>query len=366
MPLYSDFGNVLVMDEEFQEMQASQPDMVRDFFGQSSDVNRLEFSTGPVDYEEWKQASDGSFVPFTPVGINKPLTISIRYVYTGNNPKRGKRDMLFTSAVRGITSQLPAPRAINFLEREVEKNTALPTVAATDYGTPLIYYSPAQMEGSLTLTLEFGFDSLLDDSFNMLARAFGIAAAIPIFVTQQYHLLMALGQIAKVSEKVAKQFGNHVDFKETVQLNFNMPGPLATAQSLLVTSKDFPTEELRELHINAQGCCVYEDGMPYEGEHPYVVIALDGAQRDEFRDFSAVYASAALLEQFFGNQEGEVGELGPIMDALRVYSDWEWRRRADEISQALDQLDEDSPEFKKKREEYNAAVSHISDALLKP
>lgn len=76
---------------------------------------------------------------FEPVGIGKPLTIEIRHIYTGQYPKtrsfgrggqRRNQGMLVTSAMKSIATFDAAPRAVNFLTKNVTggKNLSNPSL----------------------------------------------------------------------------------------------------------------------------------------------------------------------------------------------------------------------------------------------
>jgi hypothetical protein len=121
--------------------------------------------------------------------LGKPLTVMIREVYTGKHPKNWldkPEDMLVTSAIKSITVLNAKPRALNFLKKKINRKSRMERPSATEEGTPIIFYSPALLEKSLTLDLTMAFDSFDQNVFNQIAEAFTTAAGIPIFLSQRF------------------------------------------------------------------------------------------------------------------------------------------------------------------------------------
>jgi hypothetical protein len=107
--------------------------------------------------------------------MNKPLTIMVRHIYTGNYPKGHfldkEKDMMLTSAMKGLVTYDAAPRAVYLLRKNVKAETNIRTVAATEKGTPLICYSPALTKPASVLTLELIFDQFPQEIFIALSTA---------------------------------------------------------------------------------------------------------------------------------------------------------------------------------------------------
>jgi hypothetical protein len=209
MAIYNVLGEAIVDPEELNDNMhelGNLKDVVEDGSGTAS----LELSTGRVSTENLitsYTAATGERVPFEPVGIGKPLTIELRHIYTGRFPEAnfwGARtaDMLVTSAIKSIATFNAASRALNFLEKGVHPNANIRSVAATEQGTPVIYYSPALLERASVMTLGLGFNNFPQETFDMVSSAFEEAAGIPIFFSASAYLLAA-GTVTKVLAHLA-------------------------------------------------------------------------------------------------------------------------------------------------------------------
>ena len=376
MAIFYALGDALVTEEELQEKQ--------DFgnfakFAADLKENRavasLEFSTGLLTGENILESTvlpSGAPVGFEKIGPGLPLTIEIRHVYTGKFPESTfwsgkKQGMLVTSAMKSIATFNAAPRAVNFLEDNVQAGHNLRTPAATQQGTPLIYYSPALIERNTVLTLEMGFDEFPNQIFNVVSSALNQAAGIPIFLTAGAYLLGA-GAITKLLGEIGSRlFDCPPKFKATEPLAFKRPGDIPPqADFRLIIDQDVNPAVLQDYRISQDGRLVNKSGSPYDGDNPYMIISLDGRKDEDYAKFTATAASSALLEQYYNIREGQNGSLVPILDAIKLYNDWKFRQKADAISGELKKLPANSEEYKKKKSEYDAMVKNIMDDLLKP
>lgn len=377
MALYYALGSALVTDEELYEKYAlgHMKAFARDC-GKRRDRATLSFSTGlmtPKNMITRYKGPKGAATEFVPIGAGKPLSVEIRHVYTGKYPESGwlsfdkGKDMLVTSAMKSIAAFNAAPRAINFLQRKVGAKYNVRNPAATDQGTPLMHYTPALIERNTLLTLEMGFDEFADELFEMISKAFAAAAGIPIFASANTYLVAA-GAITKLlGELGSRLFDSPVVFKATVPLSFLRPGEVPPqADFRLVAPDDVSPALLKEYSVSADGRLVDKNVKQYDGDMPYMVISLDGRENKTYEEFAPTAASAALLEQFYGVREGQQQPIQPLLDALKLYSDWTFRKKADGLAQELGKLDAKSEQYKQKRIEYQAAIANIRNELLKP
>jgi hypothetical protein len=147
------YGSALVPMEEIVSRAATGE--VGKFLtaSKSSPAASLAFSTGTVRASELSAGPD-----FVPVALYKPLRVEIRQVYTGSNPHKflgiGSKGMLVASAIKGITSYDAAPRAVNYLREDAAQHTAYREVAATNVGTPLVFYTKALTSASTVVTID--------------------------------------------------------------------------------------------------------------------------------------------------------------------------------------------------------------------
>jgi hypothetical protein len=275
--------------------------------------------------------------------------------------------MMLTSAMKGLVTYDAAPRAVNLLRKNVKAETNIRTVAATEKGTPLIFFSPALTEPASVLTLELIFDQFPQEIFNALSTAMTSAASVPVFAPANFYL-MAAGMVMKLIGKGGENiFDGQAAFSQTEELNFRLPGaPLPQADFRLVTEDDFEEDVLNKFKVSSDGKLVDSNDRAYKGNHPYMVISLDGHKTEDFKDFTPTAASAALLDRFFHIREGREQSLDMLLDALRIYNDWKFRSKADHIAKELADLDPESERYKTKKESYNAMVDNILNQMLKP
>jgi hypothetical protein len=314
---------------------------------------------------------DGERIDFVPIGLNKPLTIEIRHIYTGEYPKPtffGKtKDMLVTTALKSISTYEAAPRAVNLIMKNVASFSNIRTPPATEKGTPLVYYSPAQTVPATILTLEIGFDEFPEEIFGMLSTALMKAAGIPIFVSQSIYLTAA-GAIAKLVGEIGKRlFDSNPLFKATVPLNFLRPGEISPiADFRLIVEDSIQESALQDLKVNEDGILVDKKEKQFDGDFPYAVISLDGRENKTYEDFTATAAGAVLLEKFYNIKEGQEQPLEPLFEAVKLYNDLQFRKKAEGIAKQLESLNKESEEYKMKSEAYKAAVANILNDYLKP
>ncbi len=375
MAIYYAVGDAFVTSEELYEKQGDgQLSDFREAFSRDRARASLEFATGALTATNLRDSMvppSGEPTPFEPIGPGKPLTIEIRHVYTGKFPEPylldRKKDMLVTTAIKSIASFNAAPRAVNLVEKDVAARHSVKNPAATEKGTPLVYYSPALTEKNTLLTVEIGFDEFPDEVFGMVAQALTQAAGIPLFASASAHLLTA-SAITKLAGRLgSRMFDRSPAFQATEPLAFLRPGDLPPeADFRLITADDADPELLRDYTIGG-GCeLVDASGNAYAGSTPYVIISLDGRKNDQYADFAPTSASAALLERFYSIRDGEEQPLGPLMDALKLYNDAKFRRQADRLAAEIEELEEGSEEREEKQAQRVAALANIVDELLKP
>lgn len=335
----------------------------------------IMFSTGTLALDNVIKAievPDTEPVPFQDIGPGQPLTIAIREVYTGKYPSGGlfgsKKDMLVTSAIKSITTFDAKPRAINFLKGDISAKSRLMRPSATEQGAPIVFYSPALLEKSLTLDLSIVFDQFPQEVFTTIGDTFTAAAGIPIFLSYSVYLLAA-GAIAKIVGTAGEAlFDGKPVFTASEPLNIYWPGeiPLRPGFALITEGnvdsiyKDFRSK----YQSNAAGQVVDKSGNPYDGDIPYIVISLDGTPQEELASFTPTAASAAILSRFFGIKDGQAQPLGSLLDAIKLYNDFNFRQEIERLDKQIAGLPDgdEKTSLMKKRE---ALAKNILTELLK-
>jgi len=308
---------------------------------------------------------------FTPIGLGSPLTIELRHVYTGKEPRASffqkTKSMVVTSAMKGFTTYASAPRAVNMLEPAIGPHSNIRDASATSPGTPLVFYVPAMTQAATTLTIEVMFDNFPEQVFSTIGNAFQSAAGIPIFASASVYFLAA-GMITKLVGTAGHGlFDGHTGFRTTDTITFARPGAvIRQADYRLLTQTTFDAATLRKYQLNNDGVLVDAQGNAYAGDEPYVVISLDGQQRREYEGFQPTAASAALLDQFFTMKDGTEHTTQTLLDAMRIYSDWKYRKDADSLKEDLAKTTAGTPEYVRLEQRLNALRANIINKELQP
>lgn len=349
MPIYRPVGNQLMTNEEI----AVAP----------RDV--LEAAAVPESvFETMTQA-------FEPVGMNKPLLIEIRYVYTGQYPSGrwgpfSPNDMLVTSAVRSLATFNASPKAINFLVPDAAKQSSLNNPQAGRNGTPVVFYVPALTEANSILDVEIIFDKFDAGLVEAIGSAFIGAAAIPLFAAYSTHLLAA-GAVTKLAGRAGERlFDGKPTFTETFEVSFARAGsPLPSEGFYCLAQPDFDIKREGFQFDTEIGRVVDQNGVEYKGPHPYVVISIDGREDENYNEFVPTAVSAALLERFYHIRDGQEQPLDMLMEAVKLYSDLQYKRKAEGIDKRLAELEPSSEEYEKLLEEKKAYLANlITDAFV--
>jgi hypothetical protein len=301
------------------------------------------------------------------IGTGKPLSIILRHVYTGRYPKGmfgGTRsDILITSAVRDVFATFnAAPRAVNMLRRRITRRTVLSGIDATESGTPLIYYSPAVTQVSTTATVELSFDDYPDELVSRIGNAIVTAGGIPLFGPYGA-VLIGVGLAMKLVSTVVNALTDaKPEFSISERLEFELPDgdPLTPGYRVLCEPTFDPTSFSFKLGVGLTDA----QGIPYDGDEPYVVLLLDGRKQDAFREFTPTAATAALLDRFLQQKDGSEVVITSIVDAVKLYSDFRFRREADRLNTQLPS-DTSSAEYQALKKKIDALLANVGEPLLK-
>ena len=374
--IYYAVGDALISNEEMFEPVIF--DKLTDFHSnilENNNPDSFSLSNGNVTLDNFLTEFDpeGTGIPvgFKPIGLGRPLTIMIREVYTGKYPKGWigkKKDMLITSAIKSISTFEAKPQALNFLSDNVRTGSRIERPSAKDKGTPLIFYSPALLERSLTMDLSITFDNFSKDTFDDIGNFFTATAGIPIFVAHSAYLIGA-GMLSKLVGSIGEAiFDGSPIFQSSEAIDIFLPGkPPMPPGFALVTSDNVdridPTFR-DKYQVNKRGKVVDGKGNEYKGDIPYIVISLDGTKSEEFNSFTPTAASAAILSRFFGVKDKQGQSMDILLNALKLYNDFSNRKEIDKIDKRLENVSgEEKATLEKKRE---ALLKNIFEELLKP
>jgi hypothetical protein len=337
----------------------------------------LEFGmnvTGGVvlNYSDLARArmAASEIVPFQEIGLGKPLTVILESVYVGDYPDtfkwvRGKNrsGVLVTSSHKAFQNFNAAPRAVHLLKERAERREHL-NADAPNQGSQLLYYTPAVTNTSTLFTVEVSVDR--DFSAKVatdLGKAFLAAGALPVFATAAPYLVAAGVAIPTAAKTVSLLANPHTYYVETVRVNFGLAGmERAQARALVLYPGDderlFAGYKLSQDNILCDG-----DNNPYKGELPYAVVSLDGTEHSEFEGWTAHAAAAVLLDRFFQAAGRPSNAMHLVTEAMSLYNDIEFQKRAATEWKAASETTGDAKE--KHEEMARAYVKNIQNETIR-
>ena len=249
-----------------------------------------------------------SGIAFSGIGPNLPLTVEIAHLYTGKYPGTifGSSPMLVTSAVKNLDATDASSEAVNFLVQGVKKRSNFAGPPADKQGTKLVCYVPAVTAISTTVTLNLVFENFPDGAFTNIEGVFSGAGGLPLFLSASPYIIGA-GVVLKLVQDVGDAiFNGKPNYSPTIEINFSDVGdPTVAGYQILFKSQDDPNTAAQSLQfVPGQGLIDPKTKAPYNGDAPYLVLALDGAKRDALKSFTPLAASANLLSTFFNIKDG--------------------------------------------------------------
>jgi len=314
--------------------------------------------------------------PFKEIGIGKPLSAEILCIYSGDFIHGflagKKRDLLCVSGVKSSATFDATSRALNILEPKVKERAYL-NFSSLQACTPYIYYTKAVDADSLILTVELDGDSYNEGLFNTISDLIGKAAGLPLFMPAASYLL-AGSQLAKIAAEGGNALFESTPFlSASTTIRFATGGmPTNIARSMVICRDEHISEfdgyktEVTDFNGDNRMRLV-KDKKAYEGKAPYMIVNIDGAEKPSLESFTPTLASNAILKRFYGgnNKIEEASKI--LLDALSLYSDFNYKSKADKLKRRMEELSDkkDSPEYKNAESLYKAYVANIENPLFK-
>lgn len=308
------------------------------------------------------------FVP-TPIRPGGPLCVQIRHVYTGKYPEGGflkssKQPMILTSALKDYAVFAPSTRAINFLTTAKAK-APLTTPKATEAGTPIVAYYPAVVADSLTLTLDIAFDGFDDTLVRGIAGAFTALGGLPIFASIGGFLIAGGSLIKLAGDTADRLIDGTPKFSQTLDLNFQPSnGPVVAADLRVVCNRSFDPSPYR--YDFGVGLVSKSNNQPYAGDEPYIVLLIDGAERQNLKSFAPTAATAGQLDKFFGAKPGAEVAIDGFVGAMKLWNDFHYRSEADDVKKQLQDPSLTEAQKKALNDKLAALIKNIQTDELKP
>jgi hypothetical protein len=348
MPVYHALGRELVSRNEF---------LVR-----STEIEQaLPFDVGTV-------APGDAIRPFADIDFGKPLNILIRRVYTGRYPEKkmfsSRKPMLITSAIKDITTTSASAQAINVLKQSVSPNSVFSGPSAREEGTSLLYYSPAVASSLITLSVQMVFDNFDEELFTRASQLFTSLSGIPIFVPASGYLLGAASILKLASDVGSAVFTRGAALDESIELDFSFGGGSIPKPGFWVLSSA-PLELQRYRFDPTSGLVEKTTGKSYDGDDPVIVLSLDGSHQPTLTNFAPLMASASLLGRFVGQKQGSEVMMDSVLSAMKLYNDFTYRKKAEDLQQQLAGLAPDNELRKKLQNQVEALNTSIGEPRLR-
>ena len=161
--------------------------------------------------------------------------------------------------------------------------------------------------------------------------------------------------------KAALDSKPEVELLESLTLDRVGEDPVNAGFCLMINTKH-EREILKSCQIDNYGQLIDKNtDEPYMGDYPYVVISLDGRQRDEYKGFTPTAATADILGGFYGGGDPAKESVAAVVSAMKLYNDWDFRKEALRLEEQIKSLDKNSSDYAQKLQE----LTTIKDALIK-
>jgi hypothetical protein len=333
---------------------------------QTKFISRQAIARTRLEFAEQGEGS-GDYRKFDPVDFGKPLSIVLRRIYTGRHPEKhlfsDRKPMLLSSAVKDITTTAAAARALNILKKSVGRNSTFSGPDASEEGTELIYYTPAMASPLITVSLTLMFEDFDQELFDRASKLFGDLARVPIFMPATGYLLGA-STVLKLAGNVGSQLVNgHPVLEENMQFDFSFGGGSIPKPGFWILSSGI-------LDVNQfvfdpdKGLIEKSNSTSYAGPDPVLIVTVDGKAINGLANFTPLLASASLLGRFFNQKDGSEVAMDTVLEAVRLYNDLSYRRKAEDTKTKLASLPANSPDRKKLEEEVQAFNNNIMEKRL--
>jgi len=347
MPIYHPFRGTLINHNDFLV-----------------EANSLR---GTADFAVRSVGSATETRPFVDVGYGKPLSVLVRWVYTGRFPEKhlfsSQKPMLLSSAIKDVTTSSAAASAVNVLKNRVSPHSAFSGPGAQEEGTHLLYFSPAVASPFVTVTVNLVFEDFPKELFEKVSQLFASLASVPVFMPAAGYLLGASSVVKLGSELGNSLMNGRPVLAENLPLDFNFGGGSIPKPGYWILSGSPIDTDRYKFDVN-QGL-MDSGGHVYDGDDPIVVLSLDGTAQPALASFTPLLASASLLSRFFSQKEDSEAALDSVLGAVKLYNDLEYRKKSEDIRQRLSGMKPDDKDYKTLLDQFSAFNANISEQRLR-
>lgn len=368
MALIYYLNDVAVFEEEVLEKQHSgELERLDSELSGNPDGTVYSFESGDVN------PLDLVTPDFEPIGIGKPLSIEILTVYSGDAPERwlGKKDLLVTSGVKAIGTYNSAPKAVNQIVKRVEDNRNYDPGAFNE-GSTVVYYTPALDLNTILCSFQLVADTFKESTFEKISGLLAKAGVLPVFAPAASVLLIGSNVSSMVSSLGKALFESKPYFNGELPIRLDTPGRIIEKSRYIAIIDEKNRKEF--INYAPKWITIGEiqrirlvskiDGSEYDGDAPYILISLDGRQRDELKEFKSTIASAAMIEKFYGTQDSSQS-IDVIKDAMILYNDAKYFEKHKNQLLKLNELEEGTKEYEKAKLLLETYKKNIESSLFK-
>jgi hypothetical protein len=315
-----------------------------------------------------RDAMAGAAVPFTPIGLGRPLSIRMHSIYVGKvaGAFTKRKDILAVSGVKGAETFEATPRAVNLIQPKVGDHEYA-DFSAFRQCSSIIYYTTAVAEFDLTASVEVIPDTFKEETVDKVGGLFNMAAGLPVFAPAATWLLAGSSLMKMFSDLGRVFLEKGPILSHSMRLSFGIGGLPTFTEGFYVISNEQDLDEFKgyEPTLVNQSVKLARNGKVYDGDIPYVIVGVDGKQEPALEKFRPHLASAALLEKFYPRTDGFNVLIDELGDALRLHSDLSFRTKAEDLRKRLAKMKETDPGYASLKELFEAYRKNITQEELK-
>ena len=374
MAIVQYMGGTPVATAELQEKIAL-GDIRLDSINKIKRNSQVHFSTGTVKSAKVLANFIEPGAPkYESIKIGKPLSVEILGGSSGSEQRfRNRKKLLISSKIKAPSEWGKATRMINILKSGVGPKDDL-TPNADDTGGSVIYYSPAVTQSTISCSVQMTLDNFDESIFGTISDLLDSAGNFPVFAPISGFLL--------AGSKLVKLAGSWMNWlteddaflKDSLSLRFLTPGVAADLPGLKMVCNDDDWQELQAYRpgvIKRGGDKIVtlvdrqNPRKQYQGSKPFLILEVDGRERENHKAFLPQVATAQMLEQFYGGKSDSVKPVEKLSEALSLYNDFAFLKKAQRAAKQKEEFKDDPKKLATAETLYNSYLNNIQSDRLR-
>ena len=310
----------------------------------------------------------------TPIGIGKPLSVEILSYYTGEFGRSNRdKQLLICSSIKGFADINVNPKAINQLIMKAEERKLMIPSAAS-HGSQLLFYTKALDQSKIMINVEMGINRVNSNVLDGVANLVESASNVPAFLSAKSQLLIGAKAI-RMGNKALEFFAeSKPKLQDDLHINIDddfFKDTESGVKVLVPNGKDMHFKDYTPFLDNVLGNPCYklihkETKKEYSGELPYIFIGISGKERPSLDNFLPLLASQEILQDFFNERESIANDtLNNLNEAMSLYNDMKYLKKANELARQLEDMNKDSDEYEKNLSLFEAYRENIMEDVIK-